>query len=374
MNSRTAGGAGRARQHALVLEEPARAVEAIPVEEGVERVEEGRGRDHLLRLPGQVTPVDADVGDARGERVERPVGELHGDGDRATGGRRGRPPRGLHLVGGGPAAGHQRAAAQGAPAHQAIDPSHGHREARRAARQRLHVVVDVADPLALLPHPRRGDALQLELHLEDVTEQPHPAHRGPEQIRLHRRRTVDHGVIREAHAQRSHVGTEAAGAVVILAVYVAGHHAAQGDELRARGHRREEAAGYQYRVQLIEAEAGLGAHDAAGGIEGQDAIGQPGIDHPVLGLRRQRRVTIGATEPAREHGAARGRLQVLGDELAPRQRRAAPAAQRRGGFPRGRGRGRRGRGIGDHACAGARHLTRRVGRSPASPRPRWTRR
>ena len=58
-----------------------------------------------------------------------------------------------------------------------------------------------------------------------------------------------------------HVLAEAAGDVVVLAVHVGGHHAAEGDVMRARRHRREPAARQKNsRFRCISATPGLGAH------------------------------------------------------------------------------------------------------------------
>ena len=68
-------------------------------------------------------------------------------------------------------------------------------------------------------------------------------------------RALDDAAVRHAHAQGEDVAAEAAVAVVVLAVDVGRHHAAQGDELRAGSDGGEEAARQEEAVELEEREA-----------------------------------------------------------------------------------------------------------------------
>ena len=61
-----------------------------------------------------------------------------------------------------------------------------------------------------------------------------------------------------ADLQRPHVPAEAARHVVVLAVDVGRHHAAQGDVAGARRHRGEPASREQHLAQRAQAQAGLG--------------------------------------------------------------------------------------------------------------------
>ncbi len=120
-----------------------------------------------------------------------------------------------------------------------------------------------------------------------------------------------------------------AGHVVVLAVHVGRHHAAQGDELRARRDGAVEAARQQQPVHGPQRQAGLGAQDAGLRVEGRDAVGQRRRGHAALRRRRQRRVAVGARQAARQHGVAGQALEVLGALLVAGDGDQAPARDAR---------------------------------------------
>ena len=138
-----------------------------------------------------------------------------------------------------------------------------------------------------------------------MPEQTHASEGGAEELGLELPRAAHEATVRDAQQELAHVAADAAGAVVVLAVDVGGHHAAQRHLLGARRHRREPAAREQQPVQLAQREPRLGTQETARGIEGEDAVGEPRACELHAPGRRQRRVAVGPSEPARQHRAAR---------------------------------------------------------------------
>ena len=80
----------------------------------------------------------------------------------------------------------------------------------------------------------------------------------------------------DAHAQRAHVLAEAAGDVVVLAVHVGRHHAAERDVAACPATTGvNQPRGRKSAVEAQQREPGLGAQDARVGVEGEDAVGEP---------------------------------------------------------------------------------------------------
>ena len=71
----------------------------------------------------------------------------------------------------------------------------------------------------------------------------------------------------QPHAEAGHMVAEAARLVVVLAVDVGGHHAAERDELGARRDGGEPAAGHEQAVDFMERETGLAGEEARVFIE-----------------------------------------------------------------------------------------------------------
>ena len=94
------------------------------------------------------------------------------------------------------------------------------------------------------------------------------------------------------------VVAEVAVLVLVLAMHVAGNHAAEGHEARSGGYGREVASRHQQSVQLAEGEPGLRSDGTSLPLERQDPVGERGVQYirPILG--RKRRVTIRSAEAA----------------------------------------------------------------------------
>ena len=143
-----------------------------------------------------------------------------------------------------------------------------------------------------------------------------------------RRAALHDAPVGHAHAQARHVRAEAAVDVMVLAVDVGRHHAAQGDELGARRDGQEEAARQEEPVQRRTRERPASARSTplAASNERMRSASVVFAARGWLG-RRQRGVAVGAAEPARQHRVPGEGEQVLGADLAPRPGQAAPAGQ-----------------------------------------------
>src|ERR1019366_1764424 len=168
--------------------------------------------------------------------------------------------------------------------------------------------------------PRARDGAEHELHFEDVPEKAHAADRGVEQIGERRRPALDHAVVGEPHLERPHVLAEAAVPVMVLAVDVARHHAAEGHELRSRRDGREPAARNEDAIDLDEAQPRLCAHHPGRRVEPEDAIGHPRGGDLVVGAGGERRVAVRPPEPTRQRRALRELHEVFAQHLAARRR------------------------------------------------------
>jgi hypothetical protein len=171
--------------------------------------------------------------------------------------------------------------------------------------------------------PGARDPLQGELDLQDVARQAHAAERGAEEVGLALLGHFEDAVVGETHAQRTEMLAEAARAMVVLAVYVGGHHAAQRHRLGPGRDRARPAPGQEQILELREREAGLRAQHAARRVEREQPIGEPRARQRLPGRRRQSRVPVGAAQAPGEACPARGRLQVFGEDLPPLDDRIA---------------------------------------------------
>ena len=135
---------------------------------------------------------------------------------------------------------------------------------------------------------------------------------------------------------RADVVAEAARAVVVLAVDVAGDRAADGDLAGAGQHRHPQPERQRGPHQLVEVHAGVDVDEPGVGVHRVDLVQRGHVDDQAAAVLRV--VAVGAAQPAGDHAAraAVGRLRDrLGDHLgvgvdstcATRRRGAAPAGQ-----------------------------------------------
>ncbi len=309
-------------QHALVLGEAAPAVALVPVAHEVERVEEGPGVDQRGLLLRQVLPVEAEVEGLHRERPEQRLGGLERHAQP------GRLARVAHrrLVRLRPAPLHQDAAPHLAAGGEAVDPPHRHRPVVGSLLQRADVGVDVAHPLDSCQIHGEGTR-----RIGNSTSRMWPVSPMPPTVaqKSSRSRSGPHSSTRpdsDPHQQPRHVRAEAAVDVVILAVHVGRHHAAEGDELGAGGDGDEPAAREEEAVQLVERQPRLGPQHAGGRVEGQNSVGPHGGDDQRAAGRRQRRVAIAAPQPAKERHVG-GVEQIVRLDLLAGGEEPAPTRQ-----------------------------------------------
>ena len=152
--------------------------------------------------------------------------------------------------------------------------------------------------------------------------QPVAADGGPEQLGLLavRSQVADLPVGRQ-QIHRHHVVAEAARAVVVLAVDVAGDRAADGDLPGAGEHRNPQSERQRRLHQLVEADARVHFGQAGVGVDRVDLVQRRHVDHQpaaVLGV-----VAVGTAQPAGDHAAAAAVGDLtdrLGDQLGVRGR------------------------------------------------------
>jgi hypothetical protein len=316
--------ARRARQHALVLQEAAAAVEAVPLPDRIERIEEAVVGDDPAAQRGPVAPRVEAVEAAHEERIQQPLRrvERHAERQRGAG-----PARaGLDL--GGVAAPHQDPAADVGPAGEAVDPAHRVGPVRRAQPQALHHRAEARHALGLQHDPRALDPLEPQGDLHDEAGEPHAAEGGEEQLALPVGTALDEPAVGNAEGDAIDEAPERAVAVMVLAVDVAGHARPDGDELGARGDRREPPARHEDAQDLGEAQPRLAVEAPGRGLERADAVGPRALEHEAALARGQRGVAVGAAEPARHHRLdAGGEGELLGALHAPASHRVAPPAR-----------------------------------------------
>ena len=155
--------------------------------------------------------------------------------------------------------------------------------------------------------PRRGDAHQPELDLQDVAGEAHAARRWRGRGRAPRsRRALHDAAVGHPHAERAHVGAEAA---------VRGGGSCRGRRPPPCPPRvtncvpgvtgGEEAARQEEPVQLEQREAGLRAQHARRRVEGEDAVGERRV-------RDHRAGWAAAATSRRRSGRGRGRARRRG--------------------------------------------------------------
>ena len=119
--------------------------------------------------------------------------------------------------------------------------------------------------------------------------------------------------------------SETARDMMVLAVYVCGHHAAQRHELGTGRDGRREAARHEEAVQVLQQEARLGAQHAALRVEDEHPVREPGPQGGAA-AGRQRRVPVGAAHAASQPRLVRALSEALAEDLpCPDLRMASPA-------------------------------------------------
>src|SRR5262249_56075934 len=154
------------------------------------------------------------------------------------------------------------------------------------------------------PHPRGFPGLEPERHLRDEAGQPHPSQRGEEELALPGRAARDEAAVRHLDDEPLDEIPERTDAMMVLAVHVTGDAPADGDELRARRHRREPAAREKDAQDLREGEPRLAGESAHDRIEVEYPVGARGLDDPRSGGGGYRGGAGGRAQPPGQQGVA----------------------------------------------------------------------
>jgi hypothetical protein len=230
------------------------------------------------------------------------------------------------VVDGGVVALCQHGATERGAACEQVDPCDRVAVVGVARRHPLEQCIEVGQPLRVDEAAAGLDRQQPQRDLGDDAGQAHTADRRPPQVGLGVGGDRPRSTVGGDDRQVDQMVAERSVAMVVLAMDVAGHGAADGDEAGPRGHGHEEAAGDDVAHQLVEADAGADTDDARLAVE-VDPTGCQADDGAagVLGG-----VTVGAAEPT-------------GDQpTGPRQRRRSRGRQLRGVEVDDDGAGRRG--------------------------------
>ena len=179
--------AGRVeRDHGLVLVKAARAVEPVPVADGIQRMEEAGIVDPgILRFEQLGAPVN---------HVERPQRQWI-EGKARCVHRQGRPGLGLMRIQPAtrrPIAAGKHALTQPVSTRRAINPGHRVFVVGRPGFSDVEEGVDIAQGLDMLVDTGRADGNQLELHIQDQAGQAETADGGGKQVRFCVRAHVQH--------------------------------------------------------------------------------------------------------------------------------------------------------------------------------------
>ena len=292
---------------ALVLGEAAGSVAAVPVAGDVELPEEARRPHHVGDVAGTVLVPPDGVGEAEGRAVREAGRHQEGEGE-APADLRGVVGRLRRL---GPAAPDDDAAALLGAACARVDPGDRHREGFARLVERGEDLAEGSAPHALFVDPRARDLLERDVDLEDVPREPHAAQRRPEQIGVGVAIDRQDAAVWDREDQPADRAAEGAVDVVVLAVDVRRHRAAQGDVAGTRGDGREPTPLQEQRGDIPDGQPRLGAQPARLRIEPDDPIGAHGRGHGAIGgARGQGGVAVGAAEAPREHGS-RGHLREI---------------------------------------------------------------
>ncbi len=320
-----AGGRLIVGQHALELVEAAFTVDAIPIADGIERIEEILPRDNAVaasrrnaRQPGGVEaladqPQRQEIGrrqrqstDASRFASQRRIGCLANLQHRAT----------------------QRLAAR-----HGIDPGDAVGDIWPVRRQRRQQRIEIGQ--LAFAHRDGGlrVGLQFDGNLQDDAGQSHAANGGGEQGGRGDGVDAANIAVGSQQVEPLHMIAKTASAIMVLAMDVGSNSAANADPAGAGDDGQAEAARHEQPVDLGQTRAGLADQNAIGGIEIQQPIQPRHVDNAAtFDLRR---IAIGATEAARQQRAFGlvEKLRQLAATLWPRQMRQrmahpAKAAQR----------------------------------------------
>ena len=195
-----------------------------------------------------------------------------------------------------------------------------------------HHGVEVADSVGVDEDPAALDPEERDRRLDDHAGQAHAPGGGPEQIWLLvlAGADVEHLPVGDGQAQRPHVAGERAVDVMVLAVYVCGDRAADGDEPGARADRHEVALRDHLCHQRVEARAAGNRDDA---VDHRDRAGRAragGVEHHAAGVLRG--VAIRSSQATRDH-APLVRVRDLVGQLVHVRRHAQLRGRRHGPPP-----------------------------------------
>lgn len=253
------------RQHALMLQEPARAVQPVPVADAVERkkkrsIVRRRVAVARTRVPPAVEPARAETTDQGRRWREGNSGLEPGRWRGASGWRR-----------------DEIAAAENAApplpgGRQAIDPGDDMVECLRRGVAQREKIIEIPESTRLGGDPFARNARKRDLHPRDQSRQAQSADRCGEEVGMCCRRTRQSGAIAADQFEAAHMAPEAAGNMMVLAVHVVRDRAPDGDEARA-GHDRQEPAVRHDQIQDVpEENARLASQHAGFPIEGDEAV------------------------------------------------------------------------------------------------------
>ena len=185
----------------------------------------------------------------------------------------------------------------------------------------------------LLCDERRLDLHQREGHPEDQSREAHPADGGLEEFSILLRGTAQDASVGGQQVEPRHVPAEGTGAVMVLAVYVAGDHTANGHEPGARRDRDEPAPGHEDLDDVGQKDAGLAGEQACRLVEGEHP---PHREHLDGAVHVQGTVAVRATVAPGDHrfrpgdDAAKFARVTRAFHLARELGEAAPARQDHG--------------------------------------------
>ena len=161
------------------------------------------------------------------------------------------------------------AASHARPAGEAVEP--GNRVARLLMRfEQLEALVESGGGLRAGDHHGTRDRDELQLGFENDSGQAHAAAGGPEQFRVVGRAAAHDFAVGQHQGQFTHMLTETAVPVMVLAMDVRRDRTADTDHGGARQNRQEPASGHDFPQDFAQAQTGGALQDPGGGIEFAD--------------------------------------------------------------------------------------------------------
>ena len=165
----------------------------------------------------------------------------------------------------------QNAATEMTPRGHQIDPRHRVAIAIIAFLHQRHHVIKVVRSRGVDNALAGLDRDHVDRDIEDHTREPHAADRCPEQVGAESRAQLGDAAVGEQHRDATHVVTERAFEVMVLAVDIAGYCTANGDETRARRNRHEETLRHKHPQQIVDAHASANSDLAFRNVEQRGA-------------------------------------------------------------------------------------------------------